>query len=268
MQPRQQRPRIALEVLGRQVLGQDQLQPVQHLGCRGLLLQARRLADLEELGQGGGQEAFLDRGEMHADDGGERVGIGETDVVKEAAPQEGVGQFLLVVRGDDDDGAVLRPHGLAGFVDVELHPVQFLQQVVGKLDVGLVDLVDQQHHAARRFEGLPQLALADVVRHVMHPRIAQLAVAQPADGVVFVQPLLRLGGGLDVPFHQRQAQAGRHLAGQFGLAGAGFALDQQRPLQRHRRVHCNHKGRIGDITLGRGEFHRWINPLRSAAARP
>jgi hypothetical protein len=27
---------------------------------------------------------------------------------------------------------------------MELHPVEFLQQVVRKLDVGLVDLVDQQ----------------------------------------------------------------------------------------------------------------------------
>jgi hypothetical protein len=38
----------------------------------------------------------------------------------------------------------------------------------------------------------------------MHALLAQLAVAQPADGVVFVKPLLGAGRGLDVPFDDRQ----------------------------------------------------------------
>jgi hypothetical protein len=46
---------------------------------------------------------------------------------------------------------------LAGLVDVELHAVELLQEVVRELDVGLVDLVDQQHRGARR-ERFPQLA--------------------------------------------------------------------------------------------------------------
>jgi hypothetical protein len=65
--------------------------------------------------------------------------------VEEAAAQEGVGQFLFVVRCDDDDRAFLRRDPLLRFVDVEAHAIEFLQQVVRKLDVGLVDLVDQQH---------------------------------------------------------------------------------------------------------------------------
>jgi hypothetical protein len=36
-------------------------------------------------------------------------------------------------------------------------------------------------------------------------RVAELAVAQAGNGVVFVKALLRLGGGLDVPFDQRRA---------------------------------------------------------------
>ena len=36
---------------------------------------------------------------------------------------------------------------LAGLVDVELHLIELKQQIVGELDVGLVDLVDQQHRA-------------------------------------------------------------------------------------------------------------------------
>jgi hypothetical protein len=60
--------------------------------------------------------------------------------------------------------------------------------------------------------------------------VAELAVAQAAHGVVFVQALLRLGGALDVPLQQRQFPARRHFLGQHGLAGAGLALDQQRAL--------------------------------------
>ncbi len=65
--------------------------------------------------------------------------------MEEAAPQERVGQLLLVVGGDHHDRPFARRHALAGLVDVEAHAVEFLQQIVGELEVGLVDLVDQQH---------------------------------------------------------------------------------------------------------------------------
>jgi len=83
-----------------------------------------------------------------------------------------------------------------------------LQKVVGKFDVGLVDLVDQQHGFAFGLKCLPQFALADVVFHIMHTLFAKLAVAQAADGVIFVQTLLRTGGRFDVPFDHGQAKGG------------------------------------------------------------
>jgi hypothetical protein len=43
-----------------------------------------------------------------------------------------------------------------------------------------------------RLEGLPELALLDVVADVLDPLVAQLAVAQAGDGVVFVEALLAL----------------------------------------------------------------------------
>jgi hypothetical protein len=52
------------------------------------------------------------------------------------------------------------------------------KQVVGKLDVGLVDLVDQQHRTLFGREGLPQLAPCDVVGDVVDALVAELAVAQ------------------------------------------------------------------------------------------
>ena len=65
--------------------------------------------------------------------------------MEETAAQECVRQFLFVVRRDDDDRTAARFDGLTGFVDEEFHAIEFEQQVVGEFDIGLVDLVDQQH---------------------------------------------------------------------------------------------------------------------------
>ncbi len=152
-----------------------------------------------------------------------------------------------------------------GLVDEELHPVEFQQQVVGELDVGLVDLVDQHHGLLIGLEGVPQLAAHDVVADVMHARIAKLPVAQAGDRVVFVKPLLRLGGGLDVPLDQRHAQGLGDFMGQHGLAGAGFALDQQRPLQGDGGVDGDFEVAGGDIAVGALEAGHAIVPFRTDA---
>ena len=52
-------------------------------------------------------------------------------------------------------GRSARPHRLAGLVDVELHAVEFEQEVVRELDIGLVDLVDQQHRPLARARRRP-----------------------------------------------------------------------------------------------------------------
>jgi hypothetical protein len=82
------------------------------------------------------------------------------------------------------------------------------------------------------------------------------AVAQAAHGVVFVEALLRLGAALDMPLQQRQAQGGRHLLGQQGLAGARLALEQQRALQRDGGVDRQFQVVGGDVVLGAFESHR------------
>ena len=194
------------------------------------------------------------------DDLFQRLHLGETDIMEEAAAQEGVGQLFFVVGGDDDDGAVLGPDRLACLVDEELHLIKLLQQIVRELYVGLVDLVDQQHDLLVGLEGLPQLALADVVAHVVHTLFAQLAVAQPADGVVLVKALLRAGGGLDVPLDHAQAKRLRYLLGKLGLAGPGLSLDQQGAFERDGGV--NGDGQIvrGDVIGGAFEFHLGFQP--------
>ncbi len=65
---------------------------------------------------------------------------------------------------------------------------------------------------------------------------AQLRVAQTAHRIVFVQALMGLGRGLDMPGDQFRAEGLGQLLGEHGLAGAGLALDQQWTLQRDGRV--------------------------------
>src|SRR3989440_5129917 len=192
--------------VGRDVLGEQELQPVEQLGGRRLFLQAGRFAHLEEHLERLAKERFLEPRKVDIDDLLHRFLVGEAYVVEETAPQEGVGQLLFVVRGDEDDGALRRLYQLFRLVDEEFHAVELAQEVVGKLDVGLVDLVDEEHDRRLRSERLPQHALDDVVADLVHARVAELGIAQAAHRVVFVQALLGLGRGLDVPFEERKSE--------------------------------------------------------------
>ncbi|MNO50669.1 hypothetical protein D3C76_410500 [compost metagenome] len=175
--------------------------------------------------------------------------------MEEAAAQEGIRQFFFVVGGNDDDRALLGLDGLVDFVDVELHLVEFLQQVVGELDVGLVDFVDQQDDPLLGFECLPQLALFQIVAYVVDLVHAQLRIAQAADRVVLVEALVRLGSGLDVPSDQLAAKGLGQLLGQHGFTGAGLTLYQQRPLQGNRCVDRELEVVCSDICAGAFELH-------------
>jgi hypothetical protein len=163
---------------------------------------------------------------MYRDDSLHGLGVREPDVVEEAAAQEGVRQLLLVVAGDEDDRAVSRLHQLLRLVDVELHAVELAQQVVRELDVGLVDLVDQEHGAPLALECPPQHARHDVVGDVLDALVAELRIPQARDRVVLVQAVLRLARRLDVPLEQRRIEGARNLLGELRLPGAGLALDQ------------------------------------------
>ncbi len=200
---------------------------------------------------------------MHVDDALHRVAVGKADVVEETAAQKGVGQFLLVVRGDHDDRALARDDRLLQLVDKELHAVELEQEIVGELDIRLVDLVDQQHRRLVSHEGVPQLARLDVVGDVVHPLVAELAVAQPRHRIVFIEPLQCLGGRFDVPGDQLLIERLGDLVGQDGLAGARLALDQQRAFERDRRVDRDLQILRRDIGVGALEaLHAGAVPCR------
>jgi hypothetical protein len=100
------------------------------------------------------------------------------------------------------------------------------------MDIGLVDLVDQQHRPVERCERLPQLAAPNVVGDIRDARVAELRIAQARDGVVFVEALLGSCRRFDVPGDERGAERAGDLLGEQSLACARLSLDEQRTLER------------------------------------
>ena len=97
-------------------------------------------------------------GIMNIDNFCHRLGVWKFDVVKKAAAQKCIGQFFFIVGGNDDDRAVYSLYGFAGLIDEKLHAIEFLQQIIRKLDIGFVYFINQQDCPLVGGECLPQFA--------------------------------------------------------------------------------------------------------------
>ena len=120
---------------------------------------------------------------------------------------------------------------------MEFHLIEFPEQVVREFQVRLVDLVDEEDAFFLVTERFSQFAEMDIFFDVVHAGLAELAVIKALDRIVNVQSVLGPGGRLDIPDVQLQPEAVRNGSCQHGLPRAGFALDQQRFLQRRRDIH-------------------------------
>ncbi len=138
---------------------------------------------------------------------------------------------------------------------MEFHAIQFQQQIIGEFDIGLVHLVNQQDRRGVGCKSLPQFSLNDVIADIVDPFVAQLAVAQAADRIIFIQALLCLGGGFHMPFDKGTVQGGCDFSRQLGFTRARLPLDQQGALQRDRCIHGNGKIFGGDIAGRAGKTH-------------
>src|SRR5215207_5336558 len=92
---------------------------------------------------------------------------GEGDVVTVAAPQEGIGELALGVRGDEDERPLARLDGLADLADRELAVLQHVEEVVLHVRLGLVDLVEEEHDALVAAEGAADGTPDHVVEEVV-----------------------------------------------------------------------------------------------------
>ena len=139
---------------------------------------------------------------------------------------------------------------LAGLYDAETHLVELEQQVVRELEVGLVDLVDEQDVALLGREALAQGPELDVALDVGNVTGPEAAVVEPLHGVVDVQSIGCLGRGLDVPRQDRHAESLGDVLREHGLTGAGLALEQQRALERDGTVDGIDQSGGGDVAGG------------------
>jgi hypothetical protein len=157
-----------------QILGEEQLDPIEQLRGRWFLLETGRLAHAIEGTERLGEQLSLEARMVDLDDPLHRLGIREPYVVEEATAQESIRQLFLVVAGDDDHRPVARFDELTGLVDIELHAIELAQKIVRELDVSLVDLVDQEHGRLGRIERLPELSAHEVVADVGDAGLTEL----------------------------------------------------------------------------------------------
>jgi hypothetical protein len=95
-----------------------------------------------------GQQPAFQAGEVDLDDLLHRFGIvGKAMKWKKQRRRKASGSSFSLFEVMITIGRCVGFDRLAGLVDMELHPVELLQEVVRELDVGLVDLVDQQDRA-------------------------------------------------------------------------------------------------------------------------
>jgi len=82
---------------------------------------------------------------------------------------------------------------------------------------------------------------------------AKLRIPQPRHGIVFVEALLGLGGGFDIPLQHTQTKCFGNLLGEFGFPGAGLPFNEQRAFQGDRGIDSCGEVFAGDIGVGTGE---------------
>src|SRR5437773_7912319 len=101
----------APERLGRDVLGEEELEPVEELRGGGLFLETRHLAQFEKNLQRFLEQRLLQTRKVDIDDARHRLLVREPDVVKKAAAEERIGKLLFVVAGDNDQRPIPRLDG-------------------------------------------------------------------------------------------------------------------------------------------------------------
>src|SRR5262249_21246380 len=133
-------------------------------------------------------------GVMYMYDLGHQVAAWESDVVKDATPQEGIGEFFFCIRRNDDDSPLLRYNALVRLENVKMHLIEFIEQVVGKLDIGFIDFVDEHYHLFVCRKRLPETAEPDITFNVRHIAIAKARIVEALHRIVDVQPVFGLSG--------------------------------------------------------------------------
>ena len=197
----------------------------------------------------------------------DQLAVGKGDEVEHAATEKRVGQLLFGVGRDHHHRPFARHHLVAGLADGEAHAVELVQKIVRELEVGFVDLVDEQHHPLGRGECFSERAKADVVANIAHVPVAEARIVEALHGVVEVEAVLSAGGRLHRPVDEAHVQRGGDRLGELGLAGAGFAAHQQRSLERQRAVDRGLEAARSEVAIGALESLKVAHRARTLARR-
>ena len=153
---------------------------------------------------------------------------------------------------------------ISGNRDLEVR--QDLEEEALELDVGAVDLVDEEDGGPLRLgDGLEQRALQEeVLREDVrllrrHRPLVPLLQPDPED-LLRVVPLVERRRRVEAlvalePDQVRPVDPGQDL-GDLGLADARVPLDEERLPQRRRQVHRRRDGRVGDVG---SPFHQGLD---------
>ncbi len=91
------------------------------------------------------------------------VRFGKSNVMEITAPQEWIGQVFFSIGGDDNHRPGDCLYGLVDFDDVKFHLVQYIEHIILKIRVGLIDFVNQQNRSLGSGKGLADLAHLNVL---------------------------------------------------------------------------------------------------------
>ncbi len=245
--------------------------PVDCLGDAGKLEQvhfAQLLDERDDLAT----ELFVRLRRLDPEDFQLALDVGIIDPVIEAAPLERVVNFARAVRGDDDDWRLVSLLG-ADFRNGDLEVGQHFEKIGLERLVGTVELVDQQYWRSfeRRFESLQQRSLDQET--VGEDIAAELVAVLDALGLGHtnldhlrrVVPLVDGRGDVEtlIALQAQQLAAeriGEHL-GDFGLADAGLAFEEQRPSELQRQMHGGCQTAVGDIVAPRQQVDRGVDRI-------
>jgi hypothetical protein len=257
--------------------------PVDRLGDRGRLLELQLAEPGDRRHQLAGHQV-VEVGHLRGDDLALALGVGVVEVEVEAATLDGLGELAAGVGGEHDErllGGRDRPELGDGDLEVRQH----LQEQPLDLDVGLVDLVDEQHRRLlspdrRQQRAGEQELLGEDVVVGLRPLLGVVAGGLDPQQLLLVVPLVQRAGLVQALValqpHQVGARGPGHRLGQLGLADPRRTLDQEGLLQGPREVRRRGGHGIGEVpglvqpgggVSGRGEpgHVRILPPARRAA---
>ena len=233
--------------------------PVDGLGDAGEFEEVHLAQALDE-GDDLGGEAFGDAGGLGGEDGAFAVGCRVVDPLVEAAAADGVVHLARAVAGEDDDGGCGGADG-AEFGDGDLVVGEEFEEEGLEWFVGAVEFVDEEDGGGLgRVDGaeegafLEELAAEDAAGE--GSLVAVAAGLGEADGHELAGVVPFIGGGGEIhavvalQTHEAAAEPGGQDLGDFGLAGAGLALEEERAAHGERQVDGGGERLVCDVAAG------------------